>query len=66
MFALECLCARLKLLFEPYVVVVLPVLLKAFSDGSAHVRDAAQACAQAVMANLSQHGVKLVRAGAFV
>lgn len=60
LYALECLCARLKLLFEPYVVVVLPVLLKAFSDGSSHVRDAAQSCAKTIMANLSQHGVKLV------
>ena len=56
----ECLCARLKLLFEPYVVVILPLLLKSFSDGSSHVRDAARSASKTIMAHLSQHGVKLV------
>ncbi len=60
LFAFECLVARLGLLFEPYVIVILPLLLKACSDASDHVRDAAQGTARVVMANLTAHGVKLV------
>ena len=41
LFAIELLSARLGLLFEPYVIVLLPALLKNFSDGSTHVRSAA-------------------------
>ena len=60
LFCLECLCDRLKLLFEPYVIVILPLLLKCFSDPSDHVREAAGMAAKAIMGNLSPHGVKLV------
>jgi len=60
LFAFECLCDRLKMLFEPYVIVILPLLLKCFSDGSEKVRKAAHGASRSIMANLSQHGVKLV------
>ncbi|CAM9326832.1 unnamed protein product, partial [Phaeothamnion confervicola] len=69
--AFECMCERLGLLFEPYVIVILPLLLRCSSDASLsgrpfslllckQVREAAHDCARAIMANLSAHGVKLV------
>ena len=60
LFCFETLCDRLKLLFEPYVIVILPLLLKCFSDSSDHVREAAAMASKAIMGNLSPHGVKLV------
>lgn len=58
--AFECMCVRLGLLFEPYVIVILPHLLKCFGDPSNYVREAAHDCAQAIMSKLSAHGVKLI------
>jgi len=60
LFAIQQLCGRLGLLFEPYVIVLLPSLLKAFSDSSAPVREAASNAAGSIMSRLSAHGVKLV------
>jgi hypothetical protein len=60
LFAIELLSARLGLLFEPYVIVLLPSLLKSFSDSSDHVRTAAAHTADLIMSKLSAHGVKLV------
>ena len=60
LFAIELLSSRLGLLFEPYVIVLLPSLLKAFSDSSDHVRKAANNTASLIMSKLSAHGVKLV------
>ncbi|OQR93727.1 translational activator GCN1 [Thraustotheca clavata] len=57
---MECLCERLGFLFEPYVIVILPILLKSFADTSAHVRQAASGTAKGIMRNLSAHGVKLI------
>ncbi|RHZ01524.1 hypothetical protein DYB31_000087 [Aphanomyces astaci] len=57
---IECLCARLGFLFEPYVIVILPILLKSFADTNASVRDAASLTSKGIMKNLSAHGVKLV------
>ena len=58
--AIELLCERLGLLFEPYVIVLLPSLLRAFSDSSDYVRKAAGGTAHLIMSKLSTHGVKLV------
>ena len=46
LFVLECLSDRLGLLFEPYIIQVVPVLLKSFSHSSDHVREAAQGTAK--------------------
>lgn len=42
MFAFECLSESLGLLFEPYVIRIIPVLLKGLGEGAFQVRDAAQ------------------------
>ena len=60
LFAIELCCSRLGILFEPYVIVLLPALLKAFSDSNDHVRSAADKTVGLIMSNLSGHGVKLV------
>ena len=60
LFTIELLCTRLGLLFEPYVIVLLPSLLKSFSDSSDHVRKAASHAVGVIMSKLSAHGVKLV------
>jgi hypothetical protein len=60
LFAFECLSLRLGLLFEPYVIDIIPILLKSFSDTSASVRSAADGTARAIMKKLSAHGVKLI------
>lgn len=56
----ECLSERLGLLFEPYIITIMPVLLKSFSHASDHVREAAQMAAKTIMTKLSAHGVKQV------
>ena len=56
----ESLCLTLGMIFEPYVIVLLPVLLECFADSKREVRDAARATGKAIMAKLSGHGVKLV------
>ncbi|KAL3922460.1 MAG: hypothetical protein SGILL_002195 [Bacillariaceae sp.] len=60
LFAIQSLCTRLGLLFEPYVIVLLPSLLKSFGDGSDGVRRAASEAVGVIMSKLSAHGVKLV------
>lgn len=60
LFAIELLSVRLGLLFEPYVIVLLPALLRAFSDSSDYVRGAASDTCGLIMSKLSAHGVKLV------
>ncbi|KAL7472761.1 hypothetical protein ACHAXS_013126 [Conticribra weissflogii] len=60
LFAIELLSSRLGILFEPYVIVLLPALLKAFSDNNDYVRTAAEKTVGLIMSNLSGHGVKLV------
>ena len=44
--AFELLSERMGLLFEPYVITIVPVLLKSFSHGSELVRDGAQLAAK--------------------
>ncbi|KAL7541160.1 hypothetical protein ACHAXR_010687, partial [Thalassiosira sp. AJA248-18] len=60
LFCIELLSSRLGILFEPYVIVLLPALLKAFSDSNDHVRAAADKTVGLIMGKLSGHGVKLV------
>ena len=60
--AFERLSAQLGLLFEPYVVTIIPVLLKSFSHSHDLVREAAQSTAKVIMGRLSAHGVKQVLA----
>uniref|UniRef100_K3WKL7 TOG domain-containing protein n=1 Tax=Globisporangium ultimum (strain ATCC 200006 / CBS 805.95 / DAOM BR144) TaxID=431595 RepID=K3WKL7_GLOUD len=60
MLVFECLSQRLGILFEPYIIVILPIMLKCSADASPQVRDAASQTAKGIMANLSAHGVKLV------
>jgi hypothetical protein len=60
LFCIELLSSRLGILFEPYVIVLLPALLKAFSDSNDYVRVAASKTVGLIMGNLSGHGVKLV------
>mmetsp|Transcript_90926 Transcript_90926/g.177994 ORF Transcript_90926/g.177994 Transcript_90926/m.177994 type:complete len:3046 (+) Transcript_90926:19-9156(+) len=60
LFAFECLSERIGLLFEPYIISIVEVLLKSFSHSSDHVREAAQDAARVIMDKLSAHGVKQV------
>jgi hypothetical protein len=60
LFAIELLSSHLGLLFEPYVIILLPALLQSFSDNSVHVRAAAQTTVATIMNKLSGHGVKLI------
>ena len=59
-FAYETLCESLGILFEPYVIRILPTLLKCCGDPSEAVREAAGVASKAVMGMLTGHGVKLV------
>ena len=60
LFGFECLSERLGRLFEPYVIHILPILLTSCSDNDDGVREAGEAAAKSVMAQLSGQGVKLV------
>jgi hypothetical protein len=60
MLVFECMSKRLGLLFEPYIIVILPVMLKCSADASPQVRESASHTAKGIMSNLSAHGVKLV------
>ena len=60
LFAIECLCMRLGMLFEPYVIRLLPLLLKSFGDSNKEVAQAADYAAKMVMSKLTAHGVKRV------
>ena len=60
LFVFECLSERMGLLFEPYVITIIPALLKSFSHSSDHVRESAQVAAKGIMTKLSAHGVKQV------
>jgi hypothetical protein len=60
LIAFELLSDRLGLLFEPYIISIIPLLLKSFSHVSNHVRDAAHQAANIIMGKLSAHGVKQV------
>lgn len=57
---IESFSERLGLLFEPYILVIIPLLLKHFSHSSEMVRDAAQNTTASVISRLSSHGLKQV------
>ncbi|TRM58058.1 armadillo-type protein [Schizophyllum amplum] len=60
MFAAETLSATLGRLFEPYITVVLPLLLAEFGDAIPDVREATADAAKVIMGRLSGYGVKLI------
>lgn len=57
-FAFECLSMSLGKYFEPYVIEILPILLKSLGDSSAEVREATDAAARQIMKNTTSFGVK--------
>ncbi|CAE7122272.1 unnamed protein product [Rhizoctonia solani] len=59
-FVFETLSVTLGRLFEPYIPLILPLLLGAFGDGTPDVRDATIDASKVIMANMSGYGVKLI------
>lgn len=57
-FALECLSQSLGALFEPYILEILPILLKSFGDQSNEVREATTYAAKIFMKNTTSYGIK--------
>lgn len=57
-FALECLSQSLGALFEPYILEILPILLKSFGDQSNEVREATSYAAKIFMKNTTSYGIK--------
>ncbi len=60
MLAFECLSQALGVLFEPYVIRLLPHLLRCFGDKADAVREAAGDAARVIMGKLTGHGVKML------
>ncbi len=58
--AFETMCDMLRTLFEPYIIRLLPLLLKGQGDPSPDVREAAHYASLALMGMLTGFGVKLV------
>jgi hypothetical protein len=56
----EMLTVMFQKIFEPYSVEILPNLLLCFGDADPNVRQAADECAKAIMANLTFTGVKMI------
>ncbi|CUS22983.1 LAQU0S07e04654g1_1 [Lachancea quebecensis] len=57
-FAFECLSKVLNKFFEPYVIEVLPNILKNLGDSVPEVREATANATKAIMANTTGFGVK--------
>lgn len=60
MFAFETLSVALGRLFEPYLPLVLPILLSGFGDSTGDVREATQDATRIIMGGLSGYGLKLI------
>ena len=60
MLAFECLSQAMGVLFEPYVIRLLPHLLRCFGDKADAVREAAGDAARIIMGKLTGHGVKML------
>ena len=60
LFVLEALANRLRMVFEPYVITFMPILLKSFSHAADAVREAARNAAQCLFSRISAHGIKQV------
>ena len=54
------LCARLGFLFEPYVIVIFPVLLKCIANSNDLVREAAKGALAVIMNKITAHGMRQV------
>jgi HEAT repeat protein len=60
MFTIETLSLTLGRLLEPFITQVLPLLLIAFGDATADVREATVDASKALMSSVSGYGVKLI------
>jgi hypothetical protein len=60
LLAFECLSLKLGRLFEPYVILVLPLLLTCFGDVVLPVRQATEDASRTIMGQLSATGTVLV------
>lgn len=57
-FVFDCLSQSLGPLFEPYVIEVLPLILKSLGDPSPEVREATNLAARQIMKSTTSYGVK--------
>ncbi|KAG7664813.1 GCN1 [[Candida] subhashii] len=57
-FAFECLSQSLGKFFEPYVIEILPIILKSLGDSVPEVRQATDDAAKEIMKNTTSFGVK--------
>lgn len=58
LFAFECISQSFGPLFEPYVIEILPIVLRSFGDSSAEVREATDYAARIIMKNTTSYGIK--------
>ncbi|KAH3672228.1 hypothetical protein WICPIJ_010080 [Wickerhamomyces pijperi] len=56
--AFECLSISLGKFFEPYVIEIIPILLKSLGDAVPEVRDATARAAKVIMGKATGYGVK--------
>lgn len=57
-FVFDCLSQSLGPMFEPYVIELLPTILKYLGDPSAQVREATDVAARQIMKSTTSYGVK--------
>ncbi|GMM33059.1 Gcn1 protein [Saccharomycopsis crataegensis] len=58
MFAFECLSRIVSKYFEPYVIEIIPLLLRSLGDHITEVRAAADKTSQIIMKNTTSFGIK--------